>query len=256
MKIISKIALAILLGISINIGLIQHQMDMLLGEFAIPHVITTTKEALSITTANASRHLEKLGAIGNESAKIVGLATKKGPTKVIQAIDVIFDKFGNEWIAPESPQLITPDGWKIDLSEIGQKQIGWLNKEGMLSKLDSQNLGKLVEKNIVNEVFTKNSNNKITNLLLDESNLVKPLGRGSTGRTIPKNLHEQLAMKEVMSNPKGRELLDVPMTDPRWPQKDGWVKVAQNIENSTEKIEIHYVKNKITDQFDDFKFKK
>ncbi|MBB5632531.1 hypothetical protein BKA04_000754 [Cryobacterium mesophilum] len=45
----------------------------------------------------------------------------------------------------------------------------------------------------------------------------KPLGLGSTGRTAPQNLTEQLAMTEVRSAPGGRVLSKVTMTDPRWP---------------------------------------
>ncbi len=47
----------------------------------------------------------------------------------------------------------------------------------------------------------------------------KPLGLGSTGRTKPANLAEQLAMTEVRSAPGGIEL-DIQMTDSRW-QSDG-----------------------------------
>ncbi|WP_368936887.1 hypothetical protein [Bacillus sp. SH8-8] len=45
-------------------------------------------------------------------------------------------------------------------------------------------------------------------------------------------------MKEVRSNPQGKEIR-VPMTDPRWPKEDGWVKMAHNVNG----VEIHYVKN-------------
>ncbi|PFD51872.1 S-layer homology domain-containing protein [Bacillus cereus] len=79
---------------------------------------------------------------------------------------------------------------------------------------------------------------------------VKILGRGSTGRTTANSLEEQLAMKEVRSNPQGKEIR-VPMTDPRWPKEDGWVKMAHNVNG----VEIHYVKNTKTGEFDDFKFK-
>ncbi|MGX5519378.1 S-layer homology domain-containing protein [Bacillus cereus] len=79
---------------------------------------------------------------------------------------------------------------------------------------------------------------------------VKILGRGSTGRTTANTLEEQLAMKEVRSNPQGKEIR-VPMTDPRWPKEDGWVKMAHNVNG----VEIHYVKNTKTGEFDDFKFK-
>ncbi|WP_431154870.1 hypothetical protein [Bacillus mycoides] len=80
---------------------------------------------------------------------------------------------------------------------------------------------------------------------------VKILGRGSTGRTTANTLEEQLAMKEVKSCPKGKELKSIPMTDPRWPKEDGWVKMEHNVNG----VEIHYVKNTKTGEFDDFKFK-
>ncbi|WP_257201976.1 hypothetical protein [Bacillus cereus] len=58
-------------------------------------------------------------------------------------------------------------------------------------------------------------------------------------------------MKEVRSNPQGIVLTRIPMTDPRWPKEDGWVKMAHNVNG----VEIHYVKNNRTGEFDDFKFK-
>ena len=67
---------------------------------------------------------------------------------------------------------------------------------------------------------------KSANRLADTSNLAKPLGRGSTGRTTPSNLAEQLAMKEVMSNPEVGERLDLDLGDPRWPGSEGWEKVV------------------------------
>ena len=79
----------------------------------------------------------------------------------------------------------------------------------------------------------------------------KPLGLGSTGRTTPANLSEKLAMEQAISNPAAGRTLTVPMTDSRWPATDGWVKSAQNING----IEIHYVRNSITGEIDDFKFK-
>ncbi|MCX7570491.1 hypothetical protein OS242_11010 [Tumebacillus sp. DT12] len=65
--------------------------------------------------------------------------------------------------------------------------------------------------------------------------------------------NEQLAMKEVLSDPlKGAtELTKVRMTDKRWLAQDGWVKMSKNV-NGTE---IHFVHNKTTGQFDDFKYK-
>ncbi|MHC2148959.1 hypothetical protein ACVI9W_004941 [Pseudomonas sp. 210_17 TE3656] len=79
----------------------------------------------------------------------------------------------------------------------------------------------------------------------------KPLGLGSTGRSTPANLNEKLAMEQAMSNPTAGRPLPVPMTDPRWPAADGWVKSAQNING----IEIHYVRNSKTGAIDDFKLK-
>jgi len=79
------------------------------------------------------------------------------------------------------------------------------------------------------------------------------LGKGSTGRMAPMNLKEQLAMKEVLSNPLqgAKELESITMTDQRWLVQDGWVKMAKNVND----VEIHYVYNKTTGAFDDFKFK-
>ncbi|MEZ4736341.1 MAG: polymorphic toxin-type HINT domain-containing protein [Caldilineaceae bacterium] len=78
-----------------------------------------------------------------------------------------------------------------------------------------------------------------------------PLGRGSTGRSIPSDLREQLALEAVQADPTAGRQLRVNMTDPRWPAQDGWVKMAQNHNG----IEIHYTYNTITGAFDDLKFK-
>ena len=80
---------------------------------------------------------------------------------------------------------------------------------------------------------------------------LQPLGRGSTGRTVSNSLNEQLAMKQAMSDPAAGRQLRITMTDPRWLAKDGWVKMSQNVNGN----EIHYVRNTITGQVDDFKFK-
>jgi hypothetical protein len=117
--------------------------------------------------------------------------------------------------------------------------------------------GKLVDKvktgyHWMKEVFSFGK--KPVNQLADVSDMIKPLGRGSTGRTIPNNLKEQLVMKEAMLNAFGVEKLTVlkfPMTDPRWLYKDGWEKVAYHNDG----VEVHFVRNKLTQQVDDFKFK-
>jgi hypothetical protein len=78
-----------------------------------------------------------------------------------------------------------------------------------------------------------------------------PLGRGSTGRNTPNNLQEQLALEVVQADPAAGRQLRINMTDPRWPAKDGWVKMAQNVNG----IEIHYAYNPTIGAFDDLKFK-
>ncbi|TLU67072.1 hypothetical protein FFB58_14410 [Enterobacter sp. MF024] len=80
---------------------------------------------------------------------------------------------------------------------------------------------------------------------------VIPLGRGSTGRTTANSLKEKLSMEQALSNPAAGLQLPIPMTDPRWPRTDGWVKMAQYING----VEVHYVRNTKTGQVDDFKFK-
>lgn len=81
----------------------------------------------------------------------------------------------------------------------------------------------------------------------------KPVGLGSTGRTTPANLSEQLAMEEAMSNPSAGQLvrLKTGMTDSRWPGSQGWIKLRQNVNGH----EIHYVGHGPTGLVDDFKFK-
>lgn len=99
---------------------------------------------------------------------------------------------------------------------------------------------------------------KIFNEPKGVGNPVKIEGRGSTGRTKPINLDEQMAMHQVQSNPmKGAyEIKSIEMTDKRWPIEEGWVKM-QNIVTLQDKtkVNVHFVYNKITGQFDDFKFK-
>ncbi|MFL9867292.1 filamentous hemagglutinin N-terminal domain-containing protein [Paraburkholderia fungorum] len=78
-----------------------------------------------------------------------------------------------------------------------------------------------------------------------------PLGLGSTGRAVPNNLQEQLALQQAMSNPAAGVQLPIPLGDSRWPATDGWVKMSQNVNG----VEIHYVRNVNSGAVDDFKFK-
>ena len=83
----------------------------------------------------------------------------------------------------------------------------------------------------------------------------QPISRGSTGRTQPVNLREQLAMEQVKSNLSAGHRLDIAMNDPRWPASEGWVKIQQIVPTSQGNINIHYVYNQTLKIFDDFKFK-
>ena len=87
-------------------------------------------------------------------------------------------------------------------------------------------------------------------------NPVEVVGRGGTGRTVPNTLNEQMAMHQVMPNPLERavdmsQLKNHPviMSDSRWLASEGWVKMSNNVNG----VEIHFVYNKITGAFDDFK---
>lgn len=57
-------------------------------------------------------------------------------------------------------------------------------------------------------------------------------------------------MKEVKSNSQDKEIR-VPMTNTKWSKEDEWAKMAHNVNG----VEMHYVKNTKTGEFDDFKFK-
>lgn len=95
-----------------------------------------------------------------------------------------------------------------------------------------------------------------SNVLVHNSCSIKPLGKGSTGRTVANNLAEKLAMEEVMSNPlEGATKVVIKMNDSRWLDSDGWVKMQRVITTSKGKITIHFNYNTKTGDFDDFKFK-
>lgn len=42
----------------------------------------------------------------------------------------------------------------------------------------------------------------------------------------------------------------IELADPRWPASDGWVKMRQKVNG----VDIHWVRNTITLEVDDFKF--
>jgi hypothetical protein len=86
-----------------------------------------------------------------------------------------------------------------------------------------------------------------------ETFALKPLGLGSTGRTTAENLTEELAMKEIMSNPSAGKILIQKMNDVsgRW---HGWSKMSNKTSHG---VEIHYNalwEDGIIKAIDDFKF--
>jgi hypothetical protein len=88
------------------------------------------------------------------------------------------------------------------------------------------------------------------------NNLLKPLGLGSTGRTVSNNLVEEIAMRDAMTNPQLGIKLREGLTDKRWL---GWTKMEYKVKTK-EGVNaiVHYVgkwKNGILIAVDDFKFK-
>ena len=83
-----------------------------------------------------------------------------------------------------------------------------------------------------------------------------PLGLGTTGRTVAKNLIKQMAMKNIMSNPALGKVIQEGMKDSRWL---GWSKMLYTVK-SKEGVTavVHYVgkfENGVLKAVDDFKFK-
>ena len=66
-------------------------------------------------------------------------------------------------------------------------------------------------------------------------------------------MREHLAVEQAMTNPRRGKQLPVKMTDARWPESDGWVKMQQIIRPVGKPINVHYVFNTRTGAVDDFK---
>ncbi len=99
------------------------------------------------------------------------------------------------------------------------------------------------------------SNSRSSANKTSQASSVSNTSPNSTGRTEPNNLVEKLSMEQVKSDPySGTELTKIKLGDPRWLSKDGWVKMQQIIPTSQGDINIHYVYNRQTGVFDDFKF--
>ncbi|WP_169823641.1 glycoside hydrolase domain-containing protein [Anaerobium acetethylicum] len=88
-------------------------------------------------------------------------------------------------------------------------------------------------------------------------NPVEVAGLGSTGRTLPNTLNEQMAMQQVLSSPlDGATKLPFSMKDSRWTASEGWLKMQSAVQNADDtKTIIHFLYNELTHEFDDFKFK-
>lgn len=85
----------------------------------------------------------------------------------------------------------------------------------------------------------------------------KSLGKGSTGRQVPNDLVEEIFMNHVLDNPLlEADELPLKLNDSRWHHSEGWVKMERKLRtNEGRVVVIHFVYNKKTKKFDDFKFK-
>jgi RHS repeat-associated protein len=84
------------------------------------------------------------------------------------------------------------------------------------------------------------------------------LGRGFTanlskGRTLARNLREQLAVEQAMSNPAAGEAVAGKMGDFRWNHAEGWTKMHQVVRPGGSPIDVHYMFNEAAGAMDDFK---
>ena len=80
-------------------------------------------------------------------------------------------------------------------------------------------------------------------------------GQSSTGRRVPYNLKEKLAMEQAISSPMSGEKLSIRLLDSRWSSAEGWIKMQQVFEfYDGSKTTIHYLVNEGLQLMDDFKF--
>ena len=143
------------------------------------------------------------------------------------------------------------NGSKEGLTEAEIRGIGKVDEALALKKVNPEELLELRKQQLGNVGVSGSTSNT------GVGNPVKVEGRGSTGRTIPNNLEEQMAMHQVRSDPlEGATELPIKLNDTRWKSSDGWVKMQSVVKTADgNKITIHYVYNKVTGTFDDFKFK-
>ena len=216
-----------------------------------------------VKTESGEKRIEDVRAgdvvLSSEPERKDALATQIKRQEVARTFEriapVVIDvHVGTETITatPEHPFWVIGAGW----TAAGELRRGnaLLTKDGVVVHVDyvDQRQGQFKVYNF--EVSVSHTYYVSSLGLLVHNNCDLPNGsKGSTGRTTPQNLTEQLAMEQAKSNPgAGTEVpLKKGMTDPRWPASDGWVKMSQNVNG----VEIHYVRNVNTGAVDDFKFK-
>ncbi|KAA6318002.1 MAG: hypothetical protein EZS28_055007, partial [Streblomastix strix] len=117
--------------------------------------------------------------------------------------------------------------------------------------------------NLASEQISQNSQQ------IDVNDWKPNTGEGvSAGRREPRDLQEQLAMKEVIADPlKGaKECQGLIMNDPRYPAEQGWKKMRREFFNYSKSerhlhpeyhqpIHIHFIHNVNTGEILDFKYK-
>lgn len=161
----------------------------------------------------------------------------------------LFDDFNfDDFIDGTSSEIGLSDDTIIELNKLRELLNNYNDKESDEEIINDPEWEKIVEQaKVVIEKWDKVQNAAKTGL--------KPLGLGFTGRTAAANLIEQLAMKEIMSNPTLGKTVMTGMKDSRWL---GWNKMQYtHTALDGTKTTIHYVgqfKNGVLKAVDDFKF--
>ena len=187
----------------------------------IDNIVELSEIGMSIYAGKVSSK-KIAGKIGEESEKLGGLLKKI--KKQVSSLSAKSKRLVKKFLPKRHYRKFEV----VDIEELARKQ-------GLKPNL---------------QLFAENKN-------IGVGNPVAVVGKGHTGRFVPNNLSEQMAMHKVMSNPLDGAVdlstinkKPVIMKDTRWPSSEGWVKMSNNANN----VEIHFVYNKLTSEFDDFKF--
>jgi hypothetical protein len=195
---------------------------------------------------------------------IVGLVPGAGEAADAFNVGVSMYRGDSEGAALSLGAMIPIGGWGPGVSKLAKDFKRIMDKTGVTDwfkglfskstkvKVDSPSYGEVVD-DVAENVDAGKATDQVSNGVL------KPLGLGSTAkegvsRVNPINLNEELALKEIMSDPfKGNiAKLKKGMTDDRWHKKDGWKKMTWNNGG----VEIHYVgqwQEGVLKAVDDFK---